>query len=323
MNSNSRIVNEQQQPPLLVIAGPTASGKSSLAMEVAEQLGGEIVSADAFAVYRGMDIGTDKPSREDRERIRHHLIDIVEPIEVYSAGAFADAARALIPEIEARGATPIVAGGTHFWIRALVIELFPSPPRDPVVGERLAAEWSADPDSVRSRLRQIDPDAARQIGENDRQRILRALEVYELTGEPLTSHWHRHRSRGRFDPLYIMPNLNRHELYAKIDARAERLFSSGLVEEVEGILASGVPHDAHALKAIGYREVVDMLRGRCDLATAVENTKRASRNLAKRQLTWIRGLRGGTVHRVAPAGEGNRTNVIDLWQQHTRGRHKQ
>ncbi len=292
-------------------------------MAVAERLDGEIVSADAFAVYRGLDIGTDKPSLEDRQRIRHHLIDVADPVEAFSAGAFSDAARAAISEIEGRGKLPVVAGGTHFWIRALVVGLFPAPPRDAVIGARLAEQWTADPDSIFDRLAAIDPEAAQRIGRNDRQRILRALEVWELTGEPLTSHWRRHRISPRFDPLFVVPNLNRHELYAKIDARADHLFSSGLVKEVERILASGVPHDAHALKAIGYREVVEMLRGRCDLTTAIENTKQSSRNLAKRQLTWLRRLREGTVHRVAPAGEGGAPAAIGLWHQHTKGRHDQ
>jgi len=289
-------------------------------MEVAESLGGEIVSADAFAIYRGLDIGTDKPSPEDRRRIRHHLIDVVDPIDAFSAGAFADAARTAISDIESRGRVAIVAGGTHFWIRALVVGLFPSPPRDPEVGARLSAQWEDDPDAVFRRLQEIDPEAASRIGRRDRQRVLRALEVFELTGEAMTSHWRRQRSHPLFDPLYIMPNLNRHELYAKIDARAAHIFSSGLVKEVEEILASGVPHDAHALKAIGYREVVEMLRGQCDVATAIENTKKASRNLAKRQLTWLRRLREGTVHQVAPAGEGGASAVIELWQQHTEGK---
>ncbi len=292
-------------------------------MAVAERLGGEIVSADAFAVYRGLDIGTDKPSLEDRQRIRHHLIDVADPVDAFSAGAFSDAARAAISQIEGRGRLPVVAGGTHFWIRALVVGLFPAPPRDAVIGARLAARWATDPESVFARLVETDPEAARRIGRNDRQRILRALEVWELTGEPLTSHWRRQKTSARFDPLFVVPNLNRHELYAKIDARADHLFSSGLVKEVERILASGVPHDAHALKAIGYREVVDMLRGLCDLAAAIENTKKSSRNFAKRQLTWLRRLREGTVHQVAPPGEGGASAVIGLWHQHTKGRQDQ
>jgi tRNA dimethylallyltransferase len=307
----------------LIIAGPTASGKSQLAMAVAEALDGEIVSADAFAIYRGMDIGTDKPSAKDRQRIPHHLIDIADPRETFSAGAFAEAAGAAIAQIESRGKTPIVAGGTHFWIRALVVGLFPAPPRDPDVRARLATEWEADSGALVRRLEEIDPDAAERIGARDRQRILRALEVFELTGEPLTSHWRRQRASSRYDALYVAPNVDRHELYAKIGARASRLFSSGLVKEVERILASGVPHDAHALKAIGYREVVEMLRGQCDLATAVENTIQASRNFAKRQLTWLRRLRDGTVHWVAPAGDGGEPAVIGLWHQHTKGRQGQ
>jgi tRNA dimethylallyltransferase len=307
-------------PPLLIIAGPTASGKSNLALDVAERLAGEIISADAFAIYRGMDIGTDKPSAADRARVPHHLVDIADPGEEFSAGAFAKTAAKAIADIEARGRLAIVAGGTHFWIRALVVGLFPSPRRDPEVGATLAAQWEADPEAVFDRLASIDPDSAQRIGPRDRQRILRAIEIFELTGETMTKHWKRHRRQVRFSPLFVAPNRTRQELYARIDARAKRLFTSGLVEEVERILASGVAPDAHALKAIGYRQVVEMLEGKTDLPTAIDNTKRSSRKFAKRQLTWLRRLREGTVHWVAPVEEGGTPAVIDLWQQHTEGR---
>ncbi len=180
-------------PPLLVILGPTASGKTSLGLEVADSLDGEIVSADAFAVYRSLDIGTDKPSPEARRRVRHHLIDVADANEVFSAGEFADAALAVIHDIWQRGRCPVVVGGTHFYIRALLLGLFPSPPRDSVIGSRLADEWALDPAGVFARLQEIDPESAARIGAQDRQRILRALEIYELTGDTMTSHWKRHQ----------------------------------------------------------------------------------------------------------------------------------
>lgn len=308
--------------PLLVILGPTASGKTTLGLEAAEALGGEIVSADAFAVYRGFDIGTDKPSIQDRERVRHHLVDVTDAGRRFSAGAFAEAADAAIADIAARGLTAIVVGGTHFYIRALLQGLFPSPPRDPEIGARLAGEWSLDAPAVFRRLQAIDPDSAERIGPHDRQRILRALEVFELTGEPMTAHWQKHAPPSKYDPLLVAPNRSREELYARIDKRADSLFASGLVEEVQRILASGVPVDAHALKAIGYREVVEMLQGRCDLEQAVEDTKRSSRRFAKRQITWLRGLREGTLHWVPPADHGGVSAVIDLWEAHTKKRRK-
>ena len=306
--------------PLLVILGPTASGKSSLGLAVAEELEGEIVSADAFAVYRGLTIGTDKPSLEDRRLVPHHLLDCLDPHEVYSAGAFADAARAAIADIIGRGRLPVVVGGTHFYIRALLLGLFPAPPRDPVIGEELARRWDRDPSATYRALQEADPAAAERIDANDRQRVLRALEVFESTGEPVSSHWRRHQHTPEYQPLLVAPRRSRADLYARIDARVDSMFASGLVEEVATILASGVPREAHAFKAIGYRETMNFITGRCDLTTAIEQTKRASRRFAKRQLTWLRDAREGTVHWVPPIEDGGAAAVIRLWNTHTEER---
>lgn len=306
--------------PLLLVVGPTASGKSRLGLEIAEALGAEIISADAFAVYRGLDIGTDKPDAEARRRVRHHLIDIADPTEVFSAGAFAQAATAAIEEIRSRGLTPIVVGGTHFWIRALLLGLFPSPPRDPDVVARLAAEWDRDPAATFSRLLEIDPVAAAKIGSGDRQRILRALEVFEATERPISEHWSEHRRTREFDACMIAPERPRAELYAKIETRVDIMFASGLREEVRQILASGVAHDAHALKAIGYRQLVEHLNGFIDLESAIHNTKAASRKLAKRQLTWLRSLTEGTLRWLPPAEAGGTELAVRLWSEELRGR---
>ena len=302
--------------PLLVIAGPTASGKSELALEVAEHLGGEIVSADAFAVYRGLDIGTDKPDLEARRRVRHHLVDVADPRERFSAGHFAAAAAAAIEAIRGRGAVPVVAGGTHFYIRALVQGLFPSPPHDPELRARLTASWDADPGSLAARLGAVDPIAAAKIGPHDRQRILRALEVWELTGVPISEHWEHHRQEARFRALIAAPRRDRRDLYARIHLRVDSMFRSGLEEEVTRILASGIPPNAHALKAIGYAQVARMLAGRWDRATAIEQTKQASRKLAKRQLTWLRSLREGTLEWVEPVEQGGAATVVARWTHH-------
>ena len=306
--------------PLLLIVGPTASGKSRLGLEVAEALGGEIVSADAFAVYRGLDIGTDKPDAAAQQRLRHHLIDIVDPIEVFSAGAFVEAASAAITEIMARGATPVVVGGTHFWIRALLLGLFPSPPRDRELVVHLAGEWDHDPVAMNDRLERVDPEAAARIGPQDRQRILRALEVYEATGTPISEHWNTHRESRDFDPVLIAPQRPRTELYAKIETRADAMFASGFLEEVRRILSSGVPRDAHALKAIGYRQLIEHLDGGCDLETTIHKTKAASRKLAKRQLTWLRSLTEGTLQWLPPAEYGGTEAAIHLWSEKLRRR---
>jgi tRNA dimethylallyltransferase len=305
------------QPPLLVIAGPTGSGKSELAIEVAEAVGGEIVSADAFAVYRGLDIGTDKPSAEARRRVRHHLIDIADPRERFSAGHFAAAASSSIDDIRARGRVPLVAGGAHFYIRALLLGLFESPPRDTALRARLAAEWDADPAAAAARLHTVDPAAAARIAAGDRQRVLRALEVWELTGMPISEHWRRHHSPPRYRALLAAPQRERRDLYARIDLRVDDMFSRGLEEEVGKILASGVPAGSHALKAIGYAQVVRWLAGQGDRSTAIELTKQASRRLAKRQLTWLRSLREGVLDWVPPAEQGGAAVVVANWMAST------
>ena len=303
-------------PPLLILAGPTGSGKSRLALEVAEKLDGEIVSADAFAVYRGLDIGTDKPPAAWRERVPHHLIDVADPVERYSAGRFAREAPAAIEAIRRRGRLPIVAGGTHFYIRALVFGLFPEPPRDAAVRERLEAAWRRDPPALFARLSEIDPASAERIGPHDRQRILRALEVFETSGTTLSSHWEAHRRHPRYRPLLAVPDRARRELYVRIDRRVETMFSSGFEAEVRGLLEDGVPPTAHALKAIGYREIVAHLDGRWDLAEAEERTKTASRHLAKRQLTWLRHSTEGRVVWVPPPEAGGADTIAALWRHH-------
>ncbi len=319
-DTNLPTVTQSSKPPLFVVLGPTASGKSSLGLEIAIENRGEIVSADAFAVYRGLDIGTAKPSSADRRKVRHHLVDCLDPSEVYSAGLFADAARRAIGDIRERGRLPIVVGGTHFYIRALLFGLFPSPPRDPELRARLDAAWNADPAEVFDRLQRADPEAARRISAGDRQRILRALEVFELTGEPLTDHWRRHEKSAEFRPLLVAPRRERSELYARITARVDGMFASGLVAEVAAVLASGVPSTAHALKAIGYRETVELIEGRCDLESVIEDTKRSSRRFAKRQLTWLRNAREGTVQWVPPVEDGGTAAATRLWDAHTEGR---
>lgn len=304
-------------PPLLVIAGPTGSGKSELALEVAEAVGGEIVSADAFAVYRGLDIGTDKPGPEARRRVSHHLIDIADPRQRFSAGDFVSAASEAIDGIRARGDVPVVAGGTHFYIRALLLGLFESPPSDAALRARLAAEWDADSAGTVNRLRTVDPAAAARIAAGDRQRVLRALEVWELSGMPISEHWRRHQPHPRYRALLAAPHRERRDLYAKIDLRVDDMFFRGLEEEVTQILASGVPAGAHALKAIGYAQVVRMLAGQGDRSTAIELTKRASRQLAKRQLSWLRSLREGVLQWVPPVELGGAAVVVAKWMAST------
>ncbi len=295
--------------------GPTGSGKSGLGVEVAKRLGGEIVSADAFAVYRGMNIGTDKPSETVQQGIPHHLLDILDPDQPFSAGEYVTVADAAIAEIVSRNRQPIIVGGSHFYIHSLLFGLFPSPAHDSGIRARLEQNWDEDNLAVFNRLNALDPEAATRFGPSDRQRILRALEVFEVSGEPISCHWRRHERAPRYRFLLTAPHRTRSELYVKIDTRVDEMFAGGLVGEVEKILDAGIPRNAHSLKAIGYRQVLDLVSGRMDRDGAIEQTKRASRKLAKRQLTWLRGRREGRLQWVPPLEEGGAENVCEEWSK--------
>jgi tRNA dimethylallyltransferase len=275
---------------LLVVVGPTASGKTALGAALAERLGGEVVSSDAFAVYRGLDIGTAKPDATTRSRIPHHLIDVADPRERYSAGMFVRDADAAIAGIKARRRLPVVVGGTHFYVRALLHGLFPEPPKDPRLRKLLETDWEADRTAVRKRLTVLDPEAAGRIAHNDRQRTLRALEVCLVAGRPMTALWREHpRNAPRHAFLMLGLKLPTAELHARIGLRMERMFAAGLLREVEGLLAGGLSPRAHALKAIGYRESCQVLAGVLTELEAVRRATAATRQLAKRQMTWLKG----------------------------------
>jgi tRNA dimethylallyltransferase len=280
---------------LAVVVGPTAAGKTQLAAGLAASLGGEVVSADAFAVYRGLDIGTDKPSPELRARVPHHVIDVADPRERYSAGMFMRDADAAIAAIRRAGHLPIVAGGTLLYVRAVLHGLFPEPARDPRIRERLERSWSSDPDFLRAWLRLLDPAAAERVKPRDRQRTIRALEVCLAAGRPVTELWQRHSGGPpRYRALILGASMSRAELHARIVQRVDSMFAAGLVEEVRKFVGGGLSMDAHSLKAIGYRECCRVLDGKWTLAQAREATVLATRQLAKRQLTWLRG-EGGVV----------------------------
>jgi len=296
---------------LVVLVGPTAAGKSALAVALAERLGGEIVSADAFAVYRGLDIGTAKPGPAERRRVPHHLIDVADPRERYSAGMFVRDADAAIAGIRGRGRLPVVVGGTMFYVRALLRGLFPEPPRDDALRRQLEAEWRSDPGMVRARLAALDPEAAARLAPTDRQRILRAVEVTTAAGRPMTALWREHplpETRYPARLLGIAPR--RPDLHATIAARVGSMFARGLPDEVRGLLAAGVPRQAHALKAIGYRQCVRVLDGEWTVEQAREQTAAATRQLAKRQLTWLRGMAG--IEWLVVAGEAAVVAAVGL-----------
>lgn len=277
-------------PPVLAILGPTASGKSDLGMKVAAEVDGEIVNADALQVYRGFDIGTAKPTAEDRRAVPHHLLDLLEPEERFSAGEFARRGRAAIDAIRGRDRLPIVVGGSGFYLRALFEGLSPLPPANPelraLLADRAATEGS---DTLHGELAGVDPATARRLAPADVQRVVRALEVALSTGRPL-SQWIADRPAGH-DPLpavRIALTLPRALLYDRIASRVAGMVASGWVEEVRTLLDRGHDPGAPAFQAIGYRQIVRHLRGDWDLETAVADTVRATRRFAKRQLTWFR-----------------------------------
>ena len=272
------------------IVGPTAAGKSSLAMAVAERVGAEIVNADSRQFYRGMNIGTAKPAPEDRRRVPHHLVDVCEPNDPLDVAEFGAMARAAIAGIAERGRNPLIVGGSGLYLRVIRGGIFQGPPASPEIRERLsAAAAERGVAHLHDRLRGIDPDAANRIGVNDLYRIVRALEVFELTGEPMSAHQGRHRfADADYECLTVGVEVERKELYERIDRRFDAMVAAGLAEEVRALVAAGYSPEKPPLCTIGYREIAAHLRGEIALDAAVERAKRDSRRLAKRQLTWFR-----------------------------------
>ncbi len=272
------------------IVGPTGSGKSAVAVEVAERLGAEIVNADSRQFYRGMDIGTAKPSAAERRRAPHHLIDVRAPGEPLDAATFVRMAREAISAIARRDRPVLVVGGSGLYLRALSGGIFSGPPACPGLRrelEQIAAERGAP--FLHGRLNEADPAAAARIQRNDRCRIVRALEVYRLTGVPISVHQRRHSFSAReLEPLTVGLALARPRLYAAIDQRFDAMMAAGLVDEVRALLAAGPRPAQPLLSAIGYREIAAFVRGDLGLEQAVALAKRATRRLAKRQLTWFR-----------------------------------
>ena len=272
------------------IVGPTGAGKSALAMAVAERLNCEIVNADSRQFYRGMDLGTAKPSAEDRRRVPHHLIDVRNPDESLDVAEFAQLARGAIENIAARRRNPLVVGGSGLYLRVIRGGIFRGPAASPEIRDRLAkvaAEQGVP--YLHQWLRDLDPDAANRIGVNDLYRIVRALEVFELTGETISTHQHRHRFADLgYDTLTIGIEVERKKLYQAIDARFDAMVAAGLVEEVRALTQAGYSPEKPPLSTIGYKQIAAYLRGEMTLVDATALAKQESRGLAKRQLTWFR-----------------------------------
>ncbi|MGI4758950.1 MAG: tRNA (adenosine(37)-N6)-dimethylallyltransferase MiaA [Janthinobacterium lividum] len=278
------------EPLLVVIAGPTASGKTALSLQLAETLGGEIVSCDSVAVYREMELGTAKPSLEERRRVPHHLIDVVPPDAEYTAGDYGRAARAAVADIASRGAVPIVTGGTGLYLRALLDGLSPVPQRDEALRARLQRAVDRRGHSVLHRiLRRLDRAAARRIHPNDVPKLIRAIEVSVLEGRPMTAAWDAAKREPLigFRVVQIGLSPNRAALYANIDARCAAMFRDGLVAETEGLVAR-YGSACRALNALGYAEAQAVLRGDLTEGEAIKKAQQGHRNYGKRQGTWFR-----------------------------------
>jgi tRNA dimethylallyltransferase len=287
-------MRQSDSPPLVVLLGPTASGKTPLSVQWAKCINAEIVSADSVQVYRYMDIGTAKPSIETRQAIPHHLIDVVDPDEPFDAVRYQQLADKAISEIQKRGKVPMVVGGTGLYVKALTHGFFAGPSAHPRLREMLKARAEMEGTrALHEELRRVDPSAAERIHPNDLFRIIRALEVYHLTGVPISRHQDEHRfSRPRYKALYLCLDLPREELYRRINERVEEMIKRGLVEEVKALMERGYSLDLPSMRSIGYRHMGSYIKGECSLDEAVEKMKRDTRHYARRQLTWFRAMEG-------------------------------
>jgi len=276
---------------IICIAGPTASGKTALAVALAKALDGEVISCDSMQVYKYMDIGTAKPTREEMEGIPHHMLSVAEPWEEFSVSKYCEMADPILQDILKRGKTAIIAGGTGLYMDALIRGNDFAP--CPSTGLREKLEQKADKtgmEAMLEELRAIDPEAAERLHLADRKRIIRALEVYYETGHTITEHNKMTQSLpSKYDPVWFaLEDEDRVDLYDRIDRRVEIMLEEGLLEEIRALLDRGIPEKSTALQAIGYKEFLDALAGRCTVEEAARQVQQSSRRYAKRQLTWFR-----------------------------------
>ena len=299
------------RPKIAVITGPTATGKTRLSVELARELNGEVVSADSMQIYRGMDIGTAKVTQREMQGVRHHMLDVASPFEAYSVSRYVEQASACIDDILARGKLPIVAGGTNLYIDSLIAGLdFADNEQDNALREALGRQYdTSGGEAMLERLRGFDPERAEKLHPADKRRIVRAIEVYELTGKTITEHDRETKLREkRYDAAKIALCFeDRQELYDRINARVDEMVSMGLYDEVKRLLDAGLSPECTAMQAIGYKEPAAYFAGQMSMDKATELIKLSSRRYAKRQLTWLRRdedifwLRWGTVPDFAEA----------------------
>lgn len=287
-------MSEDKRPKVIVIAGPTASGKTALAVALARSLSGEIVNADSMQVYRGMDIGTAKPTYEERRGIPHHLLDVVNPDEDFNAAIYRRMALPIVNEICSKGKTCLVVGGTGLYIRGLIGGLMESPPSDPELRERLRMECEIHGTAkLHEKLESLDPERAESIHPNDGVRIIRALEIIYLSDLRSSDLMKRHGFRERsLNALKLCLHVDREDLYHRINERSVKMADKGLIEETQYLLKKGYSPDLNSMKAIGYRHMIRYLQGEWSLEETITKLKRDTRRYAKRQLTWFRAEPG-------------------------------
>ncbi len=275
--------------PLLVIAGPTAVGKTSIAIELAKELNGEIVSADSRQIYKGMDIGTAKPSKDEQAAVKHHMLNVVNPDEPFSVGEYKRSAEKIIEDIWQRNRLPIIAGGTGLYIRAVIDGLWEGPNADKELRDKLKKEEDTfGKGYLYNKLKEVDTETAKKTKPNDLVRIIRSLEVYYKEGKPI-SHFHKIHGfeEKNYDVIIIGLTMDRKRLYKRIEERVDGMINSGLIDEVKDLLKKGYDENISSMTGVGYRQVIGYLRGDCNLEEAVRLIKRDTKRYAKRQYTWF------------------------------------
>lgn len=303
--------NKQKKIPIVIICGPTAVGKSRIAVEIADK-NGEIISADSMQVYKYLDIGTAKPDKELLNRTAHHLIDIINPDKDFSAYNFVEKANPIIEDISKRGKIPFVVGGTGLYLRALVYGLSEAPGKDESIRKRInKIKEQKSLSYLYQKLKKIDPEYAVKIERNDPVRIIRALEIYYLTGRSLSEYINNHQKEEQYKALWIGLKLEREDLYQKINQRTELMYQQGLINETRNLLSEGWKEDLFTKKGIGYRECVAYINKNISLEEAVEETKKNTRRYAKRQMTWFRKEK--QIHWFNPSNIDQIQKVVHGW----------
>lgn len=284
--TNSKVQNKK---PVIFLVGPTSVGKSKISVHMARLLSTDIIGADSRQIYKGMDIGTAKPTREDMKSVRHHMIDIISPDDPFSVGIYNKMASSIISKMHGTGMIPFIVGGTGLYIKALIYGLWEGPAADWDLRRRFREEESSNGEEyLYNKLATVDPDSARYIHPRDTMKVIRALEVFYITGRPL-SYFHKSHafSDDRYEPVLIGLKRDRSDLYRRIERRVERMMEEGLIDEVKRLLDMGYSGDLNSMKGLGYKQMLGCLRGRYSIDEAIRLIKRDTKRYAKRQFTWF------------------------------------